>query len=289
MAPSKTAPAPSSSQDSFAYSLLRRANSPSTADDVYTSKIQNKRLALLPTGSKPLTPYLQNKRSQSLNQPEPPKQPDARTLRQQCRQHRYDSRRLKARHKPKPASAREIRTKQLHTLPPPSPQTFKVYRGLHELWCQYMRDALGISDAIASGRAKQYGVHVTPAGAGPILTTADYHGAEMEVVRSTCDGRVGLKGIVVRDSKFTFVLCLSSGRFVRVPKEGTWFRFGVPLPSEERARQTDDAGEVIEGAAEQKDEKDKRELVFEIQGDHFKTKSAMRAGKKFRWHPPKDP
>ena len=46
--------------------------------------------------------------------------------------------------------------------------------------------------------------YVAPANAGPILVSADYHGAEVEVVRSRCVSRVGLKGIVVKDTKFTF-------------------------------------------------------------------------------------
>ena len=45
---------------------------------------------------------------------------------------------------------------------------------------------------------------VTPASHGAKLVSADYHGAEVEVVRSRCAGRVGTKGIVVRDTKFTF-------------------------------------------------------------------------------------
>lgn len=47
---------------------------------------------------------------------------------------------------------------------------------------------------------------VTPASHGAKLVSADYHGAEMEVVRSRSAGRVGLKGIVVRDTKFTFTI-----------------------------------------------------------------------------------
>lgn len=41
---------------------------------------------------------------------------------------------------------------------------------------------------------------------GSKLVSADFHGAEVEVVRSAAGGRVGIKGIVVRDTKFTFVV-----------------------------------------------------------------------------------
>lgn len=47
---------------------------------------------------------------------------------------------------------------------------------------------------------------VTPMSHGAKLVSADYHGAEVEVVRSRCASRVGVKGIVVRDTKFTFVV-----------------------------------------------------------------------------------
>ena len=47
-------------------------------------------------------------------------------------------------------------------------------------------------------------VFVSANGAGSVLASADYHGAEVTVVRSRCVGMVGLAGIVVRDTKFTF-------------------------------------------------------------------------------------
>ena len=46
--------------------------------------------------------------------------------------------------------------------------------------------------------------YVTANSAGSKLVSADYHGAELLVVRSRCVGMVGLQGIVVRDTKFTF-------------------------------------------------------------------------------------
>lgn len=47
-------------------------------------------------------------------------------------------------------------------------------------------------------------VFVTAQSAGSKLATADYHGAKLTVVRSRCVSMVGLTGIVVRDTKFTF-------------------------------------------------------------------------------------
>jgi ribonuclease P protein subunit POP4 len=59
-----------------------------------------------------------------------------------------------------------------------------------------MREVLGLN-----GQAK---VYVTPASCGQLLASADMHGALVSIVRSRCVSRVGLEGIVVRDTRFTF-------------------------------------------------------------------------------------
>ena len=51
---------------------------------------------------------------------------------------------------------------------------------------------------------------VTANSAGSKLASADYHGAELTVVRSRGVGMVGLAGIVVRDTKFTFQIITKS-------------------------------------------------------------------------------
>lgn len=48
------------------------------------------------------------------------------------------------------------------------------------------------------------GAYLTAQSAGSKLASADYHGAKIMVVRSRCTSLVGLAGIVVRDTKFTF-------------------------------------------------------------------------------------
>jgi len=66
------------------------------------------------------------------------------------------------------------------------------------MWVEYMQEVLDLNDRRTNV--------VTPLSHGSKLVSADFHGAEIEVVRSRCATRVGLKGIVVRDSKFTFVI-----------------------------------------------------------------------------------
>ena len=46
--------------------------------------------------------------------------------------------------------------------------------------------------------------YLTAQSVGSKLASADFHGAELEVVRSKCVGRVGCRGVVVRDTKYTF-------------------------------------------------------------------------------------
>ena len=72
------------------------------------------------------------------------------------------------------------------------------------------------SDELAEFKRK--GQYVSPAGAGPILASADMHGALVEVVRSRCVSRVGLKGIVVRDAMFVVEIVTSKD----VMKSGPW-------------------------------------------------------------------
>lgn len=96
------------------------------------------------------------------------------------------------------------------------------------------------------------------------LCSADFHGAKLEVVRSRCVSRVGVQGIVVKDSKFVFEMITKGDGRKLIPKEHTVFKFVVPRPEKE--------GE------EQKD------LVFELHGDQFIYRAADRANRKFKAH-----
>ena len=76
---------------------------------------------------------------------------------------------------------------------------YEIFKGLHNMWVEYMHEVLDL-------KRGNLDAMVTPLGHGSKLASADFHGAEFEVVRSRCVSRVGVKGIVVRDSKFTFVI-----------------------------------------------------------------------------------
>jgi ribonuclease P protein subunit POP4 len=158
----------------IAHTLLSRAHSPDSATQQFTERIKQKPLFLRATS------------------------PSASDNRSRRRLHRLRKKEYFIRHqKPQPLSAREKRKSGLYDLPKEECK-YAIFNGLHELWVGYMQEVL---DLKAGGDA-----HVSPTSHGSKLASADYHGAEVEVVRSRCAGRVGTKGIVVRDTKFTFMI-----------------------------------------------------------------------------------
>jgi ribonuclease P protein subunit POP4 len=124
------------------------------------------------------------------------------------------------------------------------------------MWIGYIQEVLGTGVPISTGTAAK-------------LCSADYHGAEFEVVRSRCVSRVGVKGIVVKDSKFTFEIITKKDQLKTVPKEHTVFRFRVPRPEK--------------GSEEEEEEKEQlKDFVFELHGDQFIFRAADRANRKFK-------
>ena len=186
----------STSNTHIAQTLLERAHSPDTAATLFTERIKQKPLHLRPTSPTPA---------------------DNRSRR---RLHRLRQKEYFLRHqKPKPLSAREKRESGVYNLPKEECK-YETFKGLNQMWAEYMREILDLGSGAAAWRAQQQqqqqqnqqgsGKLVTALSHGSKLVSADFHGAEMEVVRSKCSGRVGLKGIVVRDTKFTFVIVTES-------------------------------------------------------------------------------
>ena len=84
---------------------------------------------------------------------------------------------------------------------------------------------------------------------------------------------MGVEGIVVRDSRYTFEVVTRGDGVKSLPKEHTVF--GVEVPLED--------GKEGEGGKE-----GRRPLVFEINGEMFQTRAPDRANRKFRIHFQKD-
>ena len=155
--------------------LLARAHSPNVTEQIFKDKVQYKPLHLRPTS------------------PDPTSQ-DARAQRRLQRVRKRDKA-LRKRPKPKPLSARDRRILGVYDIPKEL-RKYDVYVPLNEMWVKYMWDILGLKEGQQT--------RVNAGGSGNVLATADYHGAKLTVVRSKCSSLVNLKGIVAKDTKFTF-------------------------------------------------------------------------------------
>ena len=126
-----------------------------------------------------------------------------------------------------------------------------------------MREILGVRD----------GQGWVGAQGAAVIASADFHGAEMCVVRARCVSRVGLRGIVVRDTKFTFEVVTPGDEIKIVPKEHSVFGIEVPMA---------EADEMLMDGDREK----ARRLVFEVHGEQIQNRAPERANKKFRMHVP---
>ncbi|KAF2265744.1 RNase P/MRP, p29 subunit [Lojkania enalia] len=219
--------------DTLTHALLSRAHSPTTASDLY-----NERVIKRPLYVRPSSPT-----------------PSARALRRRVRNERQDKAKKRKARKPRPLSAAKKRSLGLLEIPMEQ-RRFAIYEPLHNLWLGYMREILGVGGERA---------YVNAASSGPVLASADMHGAMLKVVRSRCVSRVGLKGIVVRDSKFVFEIITKGNALKTIPKEHTVFRFKIPIPTKE-------------GCEPQSP------LIFEILGEQFQNRAPDRANKKYKMH-----
>ena len=158
----------------IAYELLSKAHPPDLAATIFTEKVLHKPLHVRPSS------------------PDPSSQ-DARAQRRLQRL-RADEKK-KCRSKVKPLSAKERHISGVYDIPENS-RKYELYLPLHEMWLGYMREILGLKEGESA--------FVTANSSGSKLASADYHGAKIMVVKSRCSSMVGLAGIVVRDTKFTF-------------------------------------------------------------------------------------
>ncbi|KAM7203838.1 putative rRNA and tRNA processing protein [Naviculisporaceae sp. PSN 640] len=222
----------------FAAVLLTKAHDPKEATRIFTDKVLTRPLFLAP------------------NSPPPA---DARESRRRAQQKKLAARKKL---KPKPLSAAQRRKLGLYELPKEA-QKYDLFKPLNELWKGYIREVLG-NEIYTGGE-----------GAAAKLCSADFHGAEVEVVRSGCVSRVGLKGIVVKDGKFAMEIVTRKNAVKVVPKEGTIFRVEVPV----RERQQDGQDGNWKG-----DPQPASSMVFEIHGEQFRFRPTDRATRKFRPH-----
>ena len=158
----------------IAHDLLSQPHPSPLAASIFVDKVLHKPLHLRPTS------------------PDPTSQ-DARAKRRTQRLRKKEK--SQRRQKVKPLSAKEKRDSGIYEIPDAA-KKYEIYVPLHRMWVGYMWEILGMGTGEKA--------FVTGKSAGSKLASADYHGAEITVVRSRCMGMVGLAGIVVRDTKFTF-------------------------------------------------------------------------------------
>lgn len=190
--------------------------------------------------------------------------PDARDYRRKVRLQAEERRKKKR--KPQPLSAREKRETGLHQIPKEQ-RKYNIFEPLNKLWVGYMHEVLGPGRPVTSVAAAK-------------LASADYHGALVEVSRSRCPSRVGVKGIVVKDTKYTFEIINKASEIKVLPKEHTVFRFEVP----EQIPATSEKKEEGTMEVDSEPKKAPKNLVFELHGDQFQHRAVDRANKKFKQH-----
>ncbi|KAG5292085.1 ribonuclease P complex subunit Pop4 [Histoplasma ohiense] len=234
MAPSDAVPNTSSAH--IAQQLISRAHSRDTASNIFTERVKRKPLFLRSTSPSPAD----NRARRRLHR---------------LRKKEYFLRKQK----PKPLSAREKRITGIYNLPKDE-MKYDIFKGLHQMWIEYMHDVLDLNRDNPQ-------TYINPLTHGSLLASADFHGAELEVVRSRCVSRVGVKGIVVRDSKFTFVVVTEKDEAKTIPKEHTIFRFQVPLLT----------------SSHEDVKTNQPDLIFELHGSQFENRPVDRANKKFKW------
>ncbi|KAK3318213.1 putative rRNA and tRNA processing protein [Apodospora peruviana] len=242
-------------EQSIAAVLLTRAHEPDEANRIFTEKVQQRPLFLAPSS---------------------PPRSDARAARRRAQQKKTQARKKAL--KPKPLSAAQRRKLGLYDIPREG-QKYALFVPLHNLWLGYIRELLGPE------------IYTGGEGAAAKLCSADFHGGEVEVVRSGCVSRVGIKGIVVKDSRFAFEIITPKNHLKLVPKEGTVFRLQVPAqPAVTTTTTTKPDGitenqETDRAVAKESDTHDPPpSMAFEIHGEQFRFRSADRASKKFRAH-----
>ncbi len=172
----------------IALELLNKAHPAETASAIFTEKVLHKPLHLRPTS------------------PDPNSQ-DARAHRRLQRLRKLQK--ARRRQRPKPLSAKEKRIMGIYEISKEA-RKYEIYVPLYRMWLEYIWKILGM--------AKGKNNWITPQGAGAMIASADFHGAKLMVVRSKCVSLVGLKGIVVRDTKFTFQIITEGNELKSMPK-----------------------------------------------------------------------
>ncbi|XP_047436628.1 ribonuclease P protein subunit p29 [Mugil cephalus] len=113
--------------------------------------------------------------------------------------------------KAKGLNARDKRKMKIFQIKPEH-QRYELFLPLHELWKQYIVDLCGGLRPSSNPQVVQQK-----------LLKADFHGAIIKVVRSTCPSYVGTTGILVQEFKHVFKIITKEDRLKVIPKRNSVF------------------------------------------------------------------
>lgn len=141
---------------------------------------------------------------------------------------------------------------------------YEDYSPLNKLWNSYIADLL--FGHLKEKECGKWPDNIDPISLTPKLSTADFHGALLSVVSSRNPCFVGVRGVVIWESKNSFIIVeeakMNEPKGLKmVEKKGTIFQFTV-----------------FNG------EDDKEGHKFEIIGSRFMYRTADRSGRKFKPH-----
>ncbi|KAK9474597.1 ribonuclease P protein subunit [Dipodascopsis tothii] len=164
----------------------------------------------------------------------------------------------------RPLSAKQKKLLRLHQLPA-TPADMAAFLPLHRLWQAYVHELLSLTAANTARRPSTAGQLQNLASR---LTSADLHGAYVRIVRCRCVSRVGLRGIVVKESRSAFTIAVDGQpRLQIVPKAYTVFKVGVTRPHSTAPPETLDTAYAFE---------------FYIYGTQLLYRPTDRSGRKFK-------
>ncbi|KAK6106563.1 hypothetical protein QQG55_24710 [Brugia pahangi] len=88
---------------------------------------------------------------------------------------------------------------------------YSQFEPLYELWCDYFSTLINGSNGQLDAR----------------MLKADYHGCLLMIVEAANPTQVGICGIVIRETRQTFMLITKQDRLLTIPKQDTIFQFAL--------------------------------------------------------------
>ncbi|XP_062622222.1 ribonuclease P protein subunit p29-like [Saccostrea cucullata] len=100
---------------------------------------------------------------------------------------------------------------------PKEGQKFETYLPMHELWKDYMRQTLGLTD-----KNKSFDQHNCEN-----ILKGDFHGCFLTVSKSCCPSYIGATGLVIMETKNTFKIITKQNQVKCIPKRNSVFMFEI--------------------------------------------------------------